>query len=272
MKYPIPLRSTPVVLGALLSITTVVMVILAYSPGTKSDSEPILEQENFEQLLPISSNTEPAETLSSTSTIPETQELVTTAPAKPTIPTSVTDAPTAKKMAEPETKINQPKVTPTPPPPTSTTPSVSAEKMLRAHNSVRSAHGVSPLTWSASLAKSAQTWSDQLKTESCKMRHDYDSSYGENIFWKSLSGGDTNTQISSDADAVAWWAAEEKYYSYETNECKPGSVCGHYTQLVWAETTEVGCGVSSCLSGSTRSDIWVCRYNPPGNVIGESPY
>ena len=45
---------------------------------------------------------------------------------------------------------------------------------------------------------------------------------------------------------------------------------GHFTQMVWKTTTEIGCAVGK------RKDIpgyiVVCRYNPPGNVIGQKPY
>jgi len=45
-------------------------------------------------------------------------------------------------------------------------------------------------------------------------------------------------------------------------------VVGHYTQMIWRNTTEVGCAVAE------RDDrqILVCRYSPPGNVRGEMAY
>jgi hypothetical protein len=39
---------------------------------------------------------------------------------------------------------------------------------------------------------------------------------------------------------------------------------GHFTQVVWRQTTQLGCGVSTCRG----MDIWVCEYDPPGNVQG----
>lgn len=43
-------------------------------------------------------------------------------------------------------------------------------------------------------------------------------------------------------------------------------------QIVWKETTEVGCARDGCFfeSGGDRFDATylVCRYNPPGNTIG----
>jgi len=43
---------------------------------------------------------------------------------------------------------------------------------------------------------------------------------------------------------------------------------GHYTQMVWFTTTEVGCAVYQCDS----IILVVCNYNPTGNWVGKHPY
>lgn len=156
-----------------------------------------------------------------------------------------------------------------------TTPSKTdlfSSAFIREHNKIRQAHNLNDLSWSSKLAASAQAWSEVLKGEGCKMRHDLDSPYGENIYWQQQNGGEISALISQPADAVFYWGDEEKYYNYSKNTCRSGEQCGHYTQVVWADTTSVGCGVSSCLSGDTRTDVWVCRYNPAGNITGVKPY
>ena len=53
-------------------------------------------------------------------------------------------------------------------------------------------------------------------------------------------------------DGVAYWAAESSDYDYATNTCAPGQVCGHYTQMVWRSTSNIGCALhlaSAELSG-----------------------
>jgi hypothetical protein len=57
-------------------------------------------------------------------------------------------------------------------------------------------------------------------------------------------------------------------YDYKSNTCHQGGPCGHYTQVVWSGTRELGCGVAR----SPSREIWVCNYNPPGNYIGQRPY
>ena len=57
-------------------------------------------------------------------------------------------------------------------------------------------------------------------------------------------------------------------YREPQNYCRPGAVCGHFTQIIWAATEEVGCGVA----GGMRRQFWVCFYLPPGNFAGQKPY
>lgn len=215
-------------------------------------------------------------TISNNASVTAEATLATTTPTEePTPPVEIKEEPKPKPEPKKHVVVAAPVVVP--PVVVETKVDLSAAivnsvAMLAAHNEVRLSHNLNPLTWSNKLAVSAQGWSDKLKTESCEMRHDLDSPYGENIYWESLIGGGVDVMVSTDKDPVVWWANEEKFYNYDKNTCRRGEQCGHYTQIVWAETTEVGCGVSSCIEGDERRDLWVCRYNPPGNYEGMRPY
>jgi pathogenesis-related protein 1 len=135
-----------------------------------------------------------------------------------------------------------------------------------AHNQVRAAHGVDPLSWDPELAAIAQGWAEQcvdfmdpigLIDHNPGRSDTYPDYVGENVFG---SSGPT-----SGLDAVALWVAEEANYDYETNQCS--GVCGHYTQVVWAATTMVGCGIHTC-PGLTYGHSIVCNYAPAGNDGG----
>lgn len=132
-------------------------------------------------------------------------------------------------------------------------------ELLATHNTYRTAVGIGDLTWSGELEKSAQEWANQLAS-TCDFKHS-DSEFGENI-WLGTSGAFQPMEV------VDSWGSEIENYTYDDNTCAEGEVCGHYTQIVWSNTTEVGCGVASC----DGFDIWVCQYNPPGNFIGQKPY
>ena len=133
-----------------------------------------------------------------------------------------------------------------------------AEEMTRAHNSVRAGVGSAPLTWSDQLAGNAQEWADTLVRRG-QFAHRPNSNYGENLY--EITGG-----FASPEDVVEAWAGESRDYSYRSNSCR--GVCGHYTQIVWADTRRVGCAVAR---GHGR-EIWVCEYDPPGNWVGRRPW
>ncbi|SMD32134.1 pathogenesis-related protein 1 [Reichenbachiella faecimaris] len=134
------------------------------------------------------------------------------------------------------------------------------ELLIERHNYWRSDVGVSDINYSAELANVANKWAIELKTQGCSFKHSQNA-YGENLF-KGTVGYFTV------GDAVDSWGAEKQDYDYKKNKCQTDKMCGHYTQIVWKNTTEVGCAKSIC-DGSV---IWVCNYNPPGNFIGQKPY
>jgi pathogenesis-related protein 1 len=147
---------------------------------------------------------------------------------------------------------------------------VNPERMLNAHNRVRTGVEVGPVRWSAPLAKSASRWATHLAQENgCSMTH---SGPGENLYWASpliWSDGRRERQRINEDDVVSNWAAERAFYDHRENTCRQGKVCGHYTQVVWRDTTDIGCARSFC---PDQGQIWVCHYRPFGNVIGRKPY
>jgi len=149
---------------------------------------------------------------------------------------------------------------------------------LDSHNRVRAKHGLQPLKWSDKLAKYSQEWADHLgRGNSCQMYHRSGRPlYGENLYISSaVVWSDGKKEVARERNqvnirnVVKVWTDEERWYNYEKNSCQPGKQCGHYTQVVWKETTEVGCAVNFC---GDQSQNWVCSYNPPGNVVGRRPY
>ncbi|NXM19361.1 PI16 inhibitor, partial [Ploceus nigricollis] len=76
--------------------------------------------------------------------------------------------------------------------------------------------------------------------------------------------------------AVEDWNGEEKFYNLTTSTCVPGQMCGHYTQVVWSSTHQIGCGAHFCekIDGLETEDmhLLVCNYYPPGNMKGKKPY
>jgi uncharacterized protein YkwD len=139
------------------------------------------------------------------------------------------------------------------------------------HNKVRATVGVAPLQWSAALANTAQQWANACVDKSPAngmIDHNegrstgYPYYVGENIF--AGSGSTINP-----AQAVGLWASEASQYDPASNTCS--GVCGHYTQIVWRSTLEVGCGFAVCPNLTVGASL-VCNYAPGGNVGGQRPY
>ena len=135
-----------------------------------------------------------------------------------------------------------------------------ARDILLSHNVPRARVHVPDLKWSDQLAGIAQAWADSL-IASGKFDHRPNSTYGENLY-------EMRGAHATPAQVVASWISEAKDYDYAHNACRAGAVCGHYTQVVWRTTQEVGCAVAR----NAKREVWVCNYNPPGNWAGQKPY
>lgn len=129
------------------------------------------------------------------------------------------------------------------------------------------------MRWADDLGAIAQRWAEHLRAdEGCNLVHSGAGHLGENLHWASAvqwSDGTTEVQEVTPAQAVDGWGAEKADYSYAANRCTGGRMCGHYTQLVWQSTTEIGCGMAVC---PDDSQVWVCNYRPAGNYVGKRPY
>ena len=134
------------------------------------------------------------------------------------------------------------------------------QQMLRLHNQLRATLKLKPLVWSDRVAATAQDWANALMI-SGHFAHRPKNRYGENLY-------ETRGRRATAADAFEAWSSEVKMYDYKSNACHHGGQCGHYTQIVWSSTRELGCGVAR----SPSREIWVCNYSPPGNYIGQRPY
>ncbi|MFS7933498.1 putative CAP domain-containing protein [Helianthus anomalus] len=136
----------------------------------------------------------------------------------------------------------------------------SPQDYLNAHNSARAQVGVGNMVWNATVAAYAQSYANQ-RIGDCNLVHS-GGPYGENL----AEGSGTFTGTA----AVNLWIDEKRYYDYITNTCTNGQVCGHYTQVVWCNSIQLGCARVQC----TNNGWWfiICSYYPPGNYPGQAPY
>jgi len=156
---------------------------------------------------------------------------------------------------------------PPPPPPRGPLTSAEAVEMVKAHNAWRTRAGVLSIRWAADLAAQAQNRAIALARQDCALEHGMlPDDVGENLYRASAllkERGGREFYVVSPSNVVDVWGVESADYSPSTGSCAPGRQCGHYTQIVWPSTEEVGCGMAVC---PCLGQVWVCRYRPRGNI------
>lgn len=136
-----------------------------------------------------------------------------------------------------------------------------------------------PFTWDPILASVAQQWTDL-----CDFSFDpnrsakYQSAGGvvdQGLFVGATLAANTNVSA-TEATIVGQWTAEAANYTYgsfgDPTTCSTNS-CSHYTQVVWANTTRVGCAKTFCPSLlGIGANFYACYYYVSGNFGGQLPY
>lgn len=136
-----------------------------------------------------------------------------------------------------------------------------------------SASNMVKLTWNEEASAIAQLWADQCKYEHDKIRDTVKPKLvknGQNIYMMMTTSSSSQIDVGK---AVDEWFNEIKDYPANGVDSlqKTKKVTGHYTQVVWAETTQVGCGyIQHHKKQGGRlwhRHILVCNYAPTGNTF-----
>ncbi|KAL2845172.1 CAP domain-containing protein [Aspergillus pseudodeflectus] len=142
--------------------------------------------------------------------------------------------------------------------------------VLYSHNVHRANHSSTDLTWSSDLEASAQALA-----ASCVYQHDTSingGGYGQNIGY-GVSSDEVAVMISN-----LMYNDEAPYFENLYGQASPDMSLfekwGHFSQIVWKGTTQVGCATVVCNSlgnvdSATAVPFTVCNYSPPGNYDGE---
>ncbi|KAJ3320554.1 hypothetical protein HDV06_005177 [Boothiomyces sp. JEL0866] len=176
------------------------------------------------------------------------RKTTTTTTVKPT--TTVDKKP--KPTQEPVKPPSPPKA-PSPPPP----PPSSGNACVDQHNYYRAQRGVGGLVWNSNLAASAQNWANYLASAGI-LQHS-GGNYGENIH---EGGTDCPTAVTS------WMGEQNAWFNNPARvvELTTYTEYGHYTQVMWRGTSQVGCG-----SASGAGSYVVCQYLEPASQKGIPP-
>lgn len=151
---------------------------------------------------------------------------------------------------------------------TSNTPATLAgdyvNDILQAHNTHRVTHSAPGLTWSNDLASIAQSIA-------IKCVYGHDTATGGGGYGQNIGAGAPDSEVPSMISDQMYGNEVNLYPGYGkepdmTNFAK----WGHFSQIVWLATEEVGCYTQYCenglsgTSGNISPYFTVCNYKPPG--------
>ncbi|KAI0881603.1 PR-1-like protein [Annulohypoxylon maeteangense] len=151
--------------------------------------------------------------------------------------------------------------------------------ILNSTNFYRESYNASTVRWNSTLESFASNYLN-THTPSSKLKRGNEGGSGKDssldgevkrdgkTCHMAHSGGPYGENLAigcSDAGScVDMWASEVSGYDY--GDPGFGESTGHFTQLVWRDTTDVGCGAVMCPGNGG----WylACEYWPRGNIIG----
>jgi len=142
--------------------------------------------------------------------------------------------------------------------------------LLNLHNSGRSCAKVAALQWDTALETVAQNYANgcsfshnAARSTQYKSISGKDTYVGENIAW----GGPVSF-YGPDKLFNSWWEEQSDYACGTPIGGSNFGAVGHYTQIMWDDTTLLGCGVAVC----NNQNYLVCNYAQGGNYMNQLPY
>jgi hypothetical protein len=142
-----------------------------------------------------------------------------------------------------------------------------ARRLIAEHNKERAGLGIAPLAWSDALAIHARKWARALAMRNALEHADSADrpGQGENV-WSGTTGAYTPEEM------IGSFLEERIFFKRglfpRVSTTGDWHDVGHYTQMIWQDTKEVGCAIER----NAQDDFLVCRYAGAGNVMGEVVY
>ena len=133
---------------------------------------------------------------------------------------------------------------------------------LTKHNELRKLHSSPELKINKQLNIIAQKYAEYLASKN-KFQHSKnkynDENLGENLYCCSgtiLNGNEMTEE----------WYNEIEDYDFNKHEKSENINCGHFTQVIWNGSKEVGFG-----GAMSKKGVWygVANYYPAGNILGD---
>ena len=132
-------------------------------------------------------------------------------------------------------------------------------EMVKLHNELRIKHDSPPLNENEELNNMASSYAKSLANNQEKNNCEYnvykEEILGENIFI---------TDYKKPKDIFKKISNEKYEYDFDKNKYSNSSA--HFTQAIWKDTTDIGCGFWA--DKASKKNFIVLLYYPAGNVLG----
>ncbi|MBN3274232.1 CL18A protein, partial [Polyodon spathula] len=135
-------------------------------------------------------------------------------------------------------------------------------QIVSQHNRLRSRVHPAPanmqkMDWSEKLAVLAHE-----RASSCPLNPALEEGHSDHMGWNIH---DFTPGAASFTEVIDLWFHEGQDYNYNSGHCRQNSTCQHYTQLVWATSSRLGCARHLCKKGGASKEVFACAYSPGGN-------
>ena len=124
---------------------------------------------------------------------------------------------------------------------------------IKRHNILRACHNAQPMMFNCEILKISQDYAEKMPSGHSGTTF-HDKWMGENLFWS------TGMSLTGDYPVNRWYN-EIVDYNFETGASSNGNAVGHFTQVVWKDSNELGIGYYC----KERSCCVVGNYFPGGN-------
>ncbi|XP_008063345.1 cysteine-rich secretory protein 1 [Carlito syrichta] len=138
------------------------------------------------------------------------------------------------------------------------------EEIVNVHNTLRrgvvpSAGNMQKMSWSEEAAQNARIYSKYCDaTESNPLERRLANTFcGENMHVASYPV--------SWSHVIGVWHSESKNFKYGQWTSDDDIMTDHYTQIVWATSYLIGCGIASCRQKGLPRYLYICHYCHEGN-------
>jgi len=145
---------------------------------------------------------------------------------------------------------------------------------LAQHNKYRAMHRSPAMKNSASLAATAQAWAENL-ARTGNFQHSSRSqrnNAGENLYYFATTQSNIAPEQLAQQAVKSWY---DEVANYDFNRPGFSMKTGHFTQVVWKASTQLGCGAARGTlqqNGRVFNAFYVaCHYAPAGNFQGQFP-